>query len=204
MQALLELGADRGAAADASGMVALHRAAARNHAGVLRPLLGAGADPWQRSAVGQTPLMHASQFEAAVGVLLAHLGDPSGVGSGSLQQAGMAGSAAASATAAAGVPECEADRQAEAQQTAREQQELQLQQQHAPAQDCQHQQQQGSTHLGNCGSTLRRHLGLCDTAGLTALQLAAQCDMAGVEELLLRAGAGGTWLCMLVLLRGLG
>ena len=72
---LLQLGADTSAAADRSGMAALHRAAARNHVGVLRLLLQAGADCWQSSAAGQNPLMYASQFghEEAAQLLLEHL-----------------------------------------------------------------------------------------------------------------------------------
>lgn len=56
-------------------MAALHRAAARNHVGALSALLAAGADCWQRSAAGQTPLHYASQFghEPAVQLLLDHL-----------------------------------------------------------------------------------------------------------------------------------
>ena len=75
MRLLLQLGADPAAAGDRSGMAALHRAAARNRASVLRALLAAGADCWQRSAAGQTPLMYASQFghEPAVELLLHHL-----------------------------------------------------------------------------------------------------------------------------------
>ena len=79
---LLELGADPAAAADRSGMSAVHRAAARCHLPVLRQLLasphgggGATCCCWQRSAAGQTPLMYASQFghEPAVVLLLEHL-----------------------------------------------------------------------------------------------------------------------------------
>lgn len=72
---LLQLGAGTSAAADRSGMAALHRAAARNHAGVVRLLLAGGASACQCSAVGQTPLMYASQFghEAVVRLLLLHL-----------------------------------------------------------------------------------------------------------------------------------
>lgn len=72
---LLQLGADTSAAADRSGMAALHRAAARNHTGVLRLMLQAGAGSWQRSAAGQTPLMYACQFghQAVAQLLLEHL-----------------------------------------------------------------------------------------------------------------------------------
>jgi ankyrin repeat protein len=80
---LLELGADPAAAADRSGMSAVHRAAARCHIPVLRLLLasphsgggGAACCCWQRSAAGQTPLMYASQFghEPAAVLMLEHL-----------------------------------------------------------------------------------------------------------------------------------
>lgn len=82
---LLQLGADPSAAGDRSGMAALHRASARNHAATLSVLLAAGADCWQRSAAGQTPLHYASQFghEPAVRLLLAHLAAAeSGAGGG--------------------------------------------------------------------------------------------------------------------------
>lgn len=87
VELLLRLGADPSAAADRSGMAALARAAARNHAGVLSLLLTAGADPCQRSAAGQTPLMYAAQFGhgQAVALLLQHLadGDPAASQGGS-------------------------------------------------------------------------------------------------------------------------
>lgn len=87
MQQLLNLGADPSAAGDRSGMAALARAAARNHAGALRLLLAAGADPCQRSAAGQTPLMYAAQFGhgQAVALLLQHLarGNPAASAGGS-------------------------------------------------------------------------------------------------------------------------
>lgn len=73
-------------------MAALHRAAARNHTGVLRLLLAGGADCWQRSAVGQAPLHYAAQFghEAAVGLLLEHL-ESTAAGSTSGGDRGRAG-----------------------------------------------------------------------------------------------------------------
>lgn len=85
VQRLLQLGGDPSAAGDRSGMAALHRAAARNHAGTLGMLLAAGADCCQRSAAGQTPLHYASQFghEPAVRLLLEHL-------AATEQQAGIA------------------------------------------------------------------------------------------------------------------
>lgn len=174
MQLLVELGADVGAAADASGMAALHRAAARSHAGVLRRLLAVGADPWQRSAAGQAPLMYASQFghEEAVAALLQHLEGCNAPGAGAAHepalgaseadmeqgrlQAGQAAGAAGSAgTAAAGAPAGAA-----------------------------------AGEGGASGSALARHLALTDGAGLTALHLAAQWGMAGVAEQLLAAGLG--------------
>ena len=139
VQALLELGADPAAAADASATAALHRASARAHLGVLRHLLAAGADAGQRSAAGQTPLMYASQFghEGAVAMLLEHL-----AGQG-------------------------------------------------PTEEQQPLQQQQRRPQPTSADSLRRHLALCDAAGLTALHLAAQWGMAGVAEQLLAAGAGG-------------
>ncbi|KAL4443222.1 hypothetical protein ABPG75_010977 [Micractinium tetrahymenae] len=160
---LLDLGADPNAAADASGMAALHRAAARNHAAVLRRLLAAGADPWQRSAAGQTPLMYASQFghEEAVATLLAHL---------AADEHDAVGRAAVVTTDKA-LPAAEAS----AEQQQQEQQ----------------QQQPGNyAAAGNAsGSALARHLALTDGAGLSALHLAAQWGMEGVAEQLLAAGA---------------
>lgn len=55
-------------------MAPLHRAAARGHAPIVTTLLDHGASPLLRSAVGQTPLMYASQFghRQAVAALLCH------------------------------------------------------------------------------------------------------------------------------------
>lgn len=181
MQLLVELGADLGAADDASGMAALHRAAARGHAGVLRCLLGAGADTWQRSAAGQTPLMYASQFghEEAVGALLRHLACSGGdelplaassqhqepaAGAGAEQQEqralGQAGRAAASAAVIAGAAAAGVGSGAA-----------------------------GGPPGGSC-ATLAAHLAMTDASGLSALHLAAQWGMEGVAQQLLAAGAG--------------
>lgn len=93
MELLLQLGADPSAAADRSGMAALHRAAARNHVATLRLLLGAGADCWQRSAVGQTPLMYSSQFGhgTCVALLLQHLAAAGAVGGATSSDGGGSG-----------------------------------------------------------------------------------------------------------------
>lgn len=206
---LLQLGADPSAAADASGAAALHRAAARNHGGTIRLLLAAGADPWQlttpsgaaramavnSTAVGaasgvcsagcgggsgagrapsapasgvggQTPLMLAAQFGHESAVQLL-LGLPYTTGTGTSARGSSSGAGGDGSN------------------------------RHAAASGCTTSNGKGVAGTGSAGegSKLHCHLATHDSAGLTALHLAAQWGMAAVAELLLTAGAGAV-TCM--------
>ncbi|KAI3426847.1 hypothetical protein D9Q98_006793 [Chlorella vulgaris] len=200
---LLQLGADPSAAADASGAAALHRAAARNHGGTMRLLLAAGADPWQLttpSGAARAIAVNSTAVGAASGTCSAGCGGGSGAGRASsapasgvggqtpLMLAAQFGHESAAQlllglpyTAGTGTSASGSSSGAGGDGSNR----------HAAASGCTTSNGKGVAGTGSAGegSKLHCHLATHDSAGLTALHLAAQWGMAAVAELLLTAGA---------------
>jgi ankyrin repeat protein len=196
---LLRLGADPRAAADAGGTPPLHRAAARGHAAVMRLLLAAGADPWQRvsprctedgaphgedgqparskggggggggRAAGQTPLMLAAQFGHLEALHLL-LARLRWADTDALDK-GLHGSGGGGGSSDAGSSGSSGGASGP---------------------------EQAAPDGGGGGASLAAHLTLCDAAGLSALHLAAQWGMAEAAEALLAARAGeSVWFALL-------